>query len=303
MIKKRQHYVYQKYLEPWTNKGQVWCLFNRTNANPVNTINIGQEKYFYQIKDFTAQDLSVAKQLVSHNKDSFYSSYWVDFYDGLLKLQDYTKEPDNDKELVEVIKRMCKQIEEEVNSGIENRLLPFLQKMLNKDLSFLKVDENKFMLCYCLMEQLSRTKMMKDIVMHGIQHIENCNFENVWSLVRHSYCGFIGFVLAVQEMNYCLLNNPNNNFITCDQPVISTKFDLVDDVFDMEYYYPISPNLALFITKDKNYPNLSIKEVSCEEVEKFNLAMVCNSNFQLYGKTKEDIEKYKEQKDCDNLCT
>lgn len=52
MIKKRQHYVYQKYLEPWTNKGQVWCLFNRTNANPVNTINIGQEKYFYQIKDF-----------------------------------------------------------------------------------------------------------------------------------------------------------------------------------------------------------------------------------------------------------
>jgi len=302
MKKKRQHYVFQKYLESWTTNKQLWCMMNRKDIIKTNTINVGQEKYFYAIKDFTKKDLQVAKELVHHNKDSFYSDYWVDMYELVLKLKDYTKQETADKELVEAIGFLTNHIEQEINCGVENRLLPFLEKMLEKDLSFLNSDENKFMLCFCLMEQFSRTKMMKEQLLNDIPEIKNCNFENVWALVRHSYDGFLGFVLAAQNMNFCLLYNKEGNFITGDQPIVSTKFDWNKEIIESEYYYPLSPSLALIITKDKNYPHMEIVDISLEDVEKFNMNIVCNSNFQIYSNSKEILEKYKERDDYDNIC-
>ena len=126
-----------------------------------------------------------------------------------------------------------------------------------------------------------------------LNKVKNCDFENVWHVVRHSYASFLGIVLAIEKMNYCLLKNSNGVFITCDQPVILTEFILSEDNCEMEVYYPLSPNLALLITKNIKYCNTTQKEVTETEVEQLNKIVSDNSLSQLYGSSEKILELYK----------
>ncbi len=57
MKKRHHHYVWKKYLEPWTTNRQIWCLTNggifRTNPK-----NIGQARDFYKLKELSDEDIA-----------------------------------------------------------------------------------------------------------------------------------------------------------------------------------------------------------------------------------------------------
>jgi hypothetical protein len=61
--KKRQHYVWKKYLKPWTVDGKLWCKRNRTIFNP-SLENIAQEKYFYGVNPLNEVELMLAAEFI-----------------------------------------------------------------------------------------------------------------------------------------------------------------------------------------------------------------------------------------------
>lgn len=54
--KRRQHYVFQSYLNAWTNEEQLWCMRNKKNKFKTGTINVAQERDFYRIKPLNADE-------------------------------------------------------------------------------------------------------------------------------------------------------------------------------------------------------------------------------------------------------
>ncbi len=47
--KKRQHYVWRHYLQPWTNSDQVWCKRDGKIFQS-SLMGIAQERYFYKVE-------------------------------------------------------------------------------------------------------------------------------------------------------------------------------------------------------------------------------------------------------------
>lgn len=43
---RRQHYVWRKYLEPWTTKGKIWCR-RESKIFSADLMNVAQERDFY----------------------------------------------------------------------------------------------------------------------------------------------------------------------------------------------------------------------------------------------------------------
>jgi len=60
--KRRHHYVWQHYLKPWLVSEKIYCL--RDNSIfPTNTVNIGQQRDFYKLKELLSEDIDFIKQL------------------------------------------------------------------------------------------------------------------------------------------------------------------------------------------------------------------------------------------------
>lgn len=73
---KKQHYIWRKYLLPWTDtkdlkNGTVYVLRKKPRGTQEKIENrelmkIGFENYFYDISSFTPKDISVYKQFIAH---------------------------------------------------------------------------------------------------------------------------------------------------------------------------------------------------------------------------------------------
>ena len=52
--KKKHHYVWQHYLTAWARDGeQVWCLRKGGEPFRSHTLNIGQQRYFYRLREMS----------------------------------------------------------------------------------------------------------------------------------------------------------------------------------------------------------------------------------------------------------
>jgi len=61
---------------------------------------------------------------------------------------------------------------------------------------------------------------------------------------------------------------------------------------DTEFYYPISPSIALLITSDPAYRAVDSVLITVKEVEEYNRAMYEMSYEQIYARSKVYLEKY-----------
>jgi len=77
-------------------------------------------------------------------------------------------------------------------------------------------------------------------------------------------------------------------FITSDQPIINihSKNNIsFEPIKEMEYYYPITPHLAIFITK-KNIHNIKIGK---NETDEYNKLLYNKSYEQVYAFSRESL--------------
>lgn len=289
---KHPHYIYRYYLRAWAPKDQIYCLRERKNLFPANIMKIGQENSFYEFTICTDEEIAIGYHYAQNGCESIMDIY--QFINNELRKLSFEKYDDDKKaELLD----FAKQFEEsQFNCKIEERLKAVLPVLYKKDFSFLDDEAIAMEFFHAIAEQYCRTKKIKEGTNNAVMELKNPNIRghNVWILIRHSLAFKMGLSLFYNKYQVCLLENLDGNFITTDQPVINIHADCGNKIpEDFELFYPISPSLALIISKQEKYPDRTILIVDDAEVMSWNERMAELSYNQLFSDKKSILESYR----------
>ncbi|MGL5712399.1 MAG: DUF4238 domain-containing protein [Paraclostridium sp.] len=127
--KRRQHYVFQAYLNAWTNDEKLWCMRNNKKFN-TGTINVAQERDFYRINPLNKDEEKfynlfvsrkspdVQKALYNH-KDAYLKP--LEWQSQLKLLKDFLEiKFGNDKTIPVEIKDELSKLEHMVDISLNN---------------------------------------------------------------------------------------------------------------------------------------------------------------------------------------
>lgn len=302
--KRKQHYVWQHYLEAWTNNGQLYCLRNKS-IFPTNTLNVGQQRDFYRLQELTPNDITLIKLLYVNTSPLFLQPLHNQLLDGfnlafeLKRL--YEESGKKDEEFEKQIDITINNLEENLHCGIEKMAIPFLEEVRKKDLSFYDDEQNKIEFNYFVATQYLRTNHMRQRLKQAFQDMPakyahfNFDINKVWNVVSHIMATNLGYSLSRPDYHiniFLLENNTDIPFITCDQPLINiksnpTNFEVPSE---LELYYPQTPQIALMFSMNDTIS--FSKNVSKDEVKALNDLMVSSSQEQIYANEKSVLEQY-----------
>jgi len=280
----RQHYVWKKYLKPWTKDKKIWCKRYASIFNP-SLEKIAQEKYFYKIKPINEIELMIFTNFIKKTPPENHAL--------LIKMLAQYVYIGNRAE-----DHLRKNALEEYHSRIENSIGQALEFLYKKDLSFLNNDISRTNFFYFISLQYHRTKCMYEKAVTGLNNFpvpppkeiegkfDNENIVRVFSLLFAECSANWMF----EKANIYFIET-DHEFIASDQPIINIHSNneiTYEPVKETEYYYPITPHLALFIT-NKNFTN---KHISKSETDAYNNLLFKNSHEQIYAYSQELLSTF-----------
>jgi hypothetical protein len=291
--KPNQHYVQQKYLEPWLVDGMIACLRERKKLFTTNTRNIASQRYFYNLNNLTLSDCKLIRKIfIEPQKDIELQKMledWIIPFENLLFI--IKNERTADTEL------MLKNLLEEVYCTVESIGSPGLQKISAGDLSIVTEQSDEFF-CFItyLCFQFYRTKNMKTSVEKSLSEYAYLfnNFDSAFNLMVFVIATLFGYTLTNLILNeedkcYILKNESTIPFITGDQPVINTHAMDNIEPSELSLYYPLNLTKALLINKDL----LENNKCSDDIVSSYNNLIVNNSNELLFANSESWLLPYK----------
>jgi hypothetical protein len=174
-------------------------------------------------------------------------------------------------------------------SIIEADGITYLKLLLVGNSTFFNDDKHRAKFCYFIMIQFVRTKRMSEKITSALRmHLaeKSIKVDNVWAVEKYIDAGHMALSLfSDKQYNVHLLNNATEEpFITGDQPIFNIKAIGLGDKIptEVEFYYPISPLVAVVVSKN-TYQN----EVDLEAVHKFNSFVKEMSYEQIYANKEE----------------
>ena len=302
--KPNQHYVWQKYLEPWFKDGKIICLRNKKDIIQTNPRNIASQRYFYKINNLNYHDCQLIRKIFVDDKPEFMKnilSGWIEPIETLLMLTDSYLKWGGQKDLIEAKKELLlKNILENLHMNIENMGFNGLCEIQSGNLSFLSNgnDENEMDVDFLLYLsfQYFRTKRMKQSVKESLGGNISLftDFDDAFNLIVLIVSTIFGYsiynrIKSNEYFCYLIKNTTGSAFITGDQPVVNSYAIFLGETTELEIYYPLSPTTALLVTKEKNC-NF---EFSVEKVKEYNDLIEQQSLELIFGNEKSDLYQYK----------
>lgn len=296
--KKQQHYVWESYLKPWTVEGKVFFLRNRQPMNPQNPEKVAKQNYFYDIGKITSNDCWWIRELFIRPLKN-HDMQMKNMLEGWLSpiepcIRAYEKFGHNN-EIAYVHNKFFRQTIEFLHEKFEHAGIGIINKLLNYDMSPFNDDELKTNFYIFTMVQYYRTKRMKDSMMDSFAKFGP--FDDIgaaWNLIVPIIATRVAYINTL-EAGYepVLIKNPTCvPFITGDQPVVNTYADRDEgvEILDNEYYYPLSPNCAILLTK-KQYEN-NVLVCSDEQVSKYNKTIANLSHELIFSNNSYVLEQF-----------
>jgi hypothetical protein len=281
--KKRQHYIWKKYLKPWTINNKVWCKRHSAIFN-TSLENIAQERYFYETSPLNEFEkrliISIILSSPPENHNLLMQNFMV-----------YNNISDNSDEYIR------KNGIEDIHSRLEHNFSPALQSLYKKDLSFLNDNDSKVSFMYNISQQYNRTKRMHErpvAVLNNLPVSPPKEFEG--NLDNSKIVKALSFIFFADTLGNWLYQKAkiyfietDFEFIASDQPIVNIHANSdFEPVKEMECYYPITPHLALFFT-EKNFNNMKINK---NETLKYNKLLYSKSYEQIYAFSKETLDLF-----------
>jgi hypothetical protein len=282
--KKHQHYVWKKYLKPWTTDGKLWCKRKGVVFNP-SLENIAQEKYFYAANPLNEIEIKIATEFIKRTP--------CENHPLLIKmLAQYIYIGNGPSDYLR------KNAIENYHERIEHSGDAALELLYKKDLSFLNDADTRNNFFYFVSLQYHRTKGMFERAVTGLNNLpvsppkeiegqfDNENIIRVYSLL---FAESLANWMAEKAKIYFI--ETDNEFIATDQPIINIHSNdkiTFEPVREMEFYYPITPHLALFITA-KDFKS---KKINKSETDDYNNILYKKSYEQIYAYSKEILNSF-----------
>ncbi len=286
-----------------TNKEQIWCSMSGRVFRS-NLTGVAQERDFYKLKKLTKNDVDLIRRFITGpivNPDlKKICEDWIVHFKVLFDLKEIldSKFPAGE-EADALFDELITNMEEDLHSSIESASIGILNKLINKDISVFGNEEEYFQLCYFLAAQYTRTNKIKSNLIDSFKDIGSGFMDRSVGVVRHVFATTISWGMVSKRDNrelqpYLLVNHSLIQFITSDQPVINIHavgLDSKEIPESTEFYYPISPELALVISSQKRFGS-DVFEISEEQAFEYNCLIVQGAHNQIYAKERSDLEQY-----------
>ena len=263
IIKHKHHYVFQAYLESWSNNKQIWCC-RKDKVFLSNLTNVAQERDFYRIKELNSEEEKfiyfflynqapkTKEAVMKHIQLLRKQIKWKVFSDVLI---DTINNSYNDNQLSRELNDSFENLRRIVDSGVndlvediysedEGKAIVYLKQIMNENLDFFYKpvpDESflnskqRFIQFVCV--QHFRTKSArirwekgmkesydKEILGHlGIDYAK-LRPDHISYYVFWYIENHVADILYYENAHLTLIvNNTSEPFITSDQPVINLK--------------------------------------------------------------------------------
>lgn len=207
--KRKQHYVFQAYLNSWTDDGKLCCMRDKKNVFKTGTINVAQERDFYRIKPLNEDEKKFYNLFINRMPADVQKalSNHMNIYLMPIKLQEYLKRlkslfelkfggydgiPDNTKEDILKLENMIdiaiNNTEEDYHSDIEGEGAEWLKLLQEKNTSFYykknketrneEDNDEQFNFIFFICTQYFRTKAIRE---RWISNLEPCLNHPQWN--------------------------------------------------------------------------------------------------------------------------
>ena len=290
MKKRGQHYVWRSYLDLWAENGQIYCLRDG-KVYRTNTKNVAKERDFYRLRNLTEEDLiflNIAIEESPRHLRRLHCDLMYKFATiaRLHAIADAAL-PEDD-EARRVLEESIINTEEDLHSQIEDRAVPLIESMRAGNIDFFSDDEALVDFFYFLGIQHMRTKGCREDVVQRCKGIGMpFDVEKTWNILSHILGMNIGWSLYAERRNYRLVlmeNLSDTPLITGDQPTVNT-YAREDGMppEDLEFYYPLSPQLAMLLTDkvDAFYSDRSV--ITSTEAEAYNRLILRSAHEQVFS--------------------
>ncbi len=331
---KKQHYIWRKYLTEWTDNGDKKTgkvyVFRKTLQGKQAKIEfrgleaVGFEKYFYDISNFTDEDISLYTQLIEHLQKDNKNKLMVepDLLSNAKVQRDFIEKTiisgseniDNDHRFLDRLKKGDFEFYEDSGNVKVLRILKKLifesilynkpclpdddlLKLVNENVEFDTIDLKSEFNRYISMQYFRSKRLQDHFKKVSVDTIEMSKKENLnskfLSVLTSIYFAEI-FAINISDNFYsaiCLIENESLvPFITADTPIVN----LLDENDDkLIFFYPLSPKIAIkfFVQKDEiNNSRTIIKDEL--EIKNLNKMIFDNSINEVYANDKKTLEAY-----------
>lgn len=314
-LKKRQHYVWRKYLLSWATNEKIWCKRNKDIFRS-NLTGVAVESYFYRLQELKEEQIEILQALFINNSDPIMQKLnqgWIDLLTVVFKLRHLSEKYGKlTPKIHEEFQKAEINLEEELHGHIEQNALPYLDLLQKGNTAFYDDIEDNISFNIFLATQYMRTKNMRT---NFIRNIEKMKFDlpqysiyyeqltagnpdSVWGITRHILATNLAANLYLNRDNISMIllkNDTSIRLITGDQPVINT-FAVGLNSFEppekLELYYPITPKIAILIkeTSQKSNPTL-VMRLGEKDVLNYNQMIIEQSHEQIFSVEETDLKR------------
>jgi hypothetical protein len=300
MEKRRQHYVWQHYLEAWATNGQVWCS-TRGNTFPASTEKVANERDFYRLKEMSERDFQVVDALIGRMTEPLQAlargwfPHFRVFHDAK---RAYEGSGQSNPELEAYLDETINNLEEDLHGSIEQKAIPLLAKLREADTRFLDNDDDATIHFFWFigMQYMRTPRMARDVVASA-REIPGFNAEAAWGLLRTILGTNLAqsYYLRRRVLRLTFLDAPaDTEFITGDQPIINVRAVGLPEgqgpaEGELELYYPLTPKRAMLIAFDATELTTEQRSLTAEETTTYNAMIVSKSHQQVYARTEDAL--------------
>jgi hypothetical protein len=263
-------------------------------------MNVGQEKYFYRLKELTDKEISFLIEFIKKSKNEFLpdlNAGWISLFDNIFAIRRRINIAGaSDSEIEKMIEVIICNFEEEIQTAVESDGEKYLESMYDENLSFYDSDDDLRPFLYFLCIQYFRTQRMASFDTKTLEAFPDFNMDAMWAVLRHICATNVGWVLyAERKDNHPVLlkNETKMEFITGDQPIINTfavGLNTHQEPDNLEFYYPITPKLAFLLTDKEEFKNCRSIHLNESDVKKYNKGIFDQSGKQVYASNAQILE-------------
>ncbi|TGM85069.1 DUF4238 domain-containing protein [Leptospira bouyouniensis] len=286
--KRRHHFVWQYYLNHWSEDGKtIYCL-QENKIFKTNTENLANVRDFYKLKKLNQKQIYFLEYMITQmptfirpiHKNLLY------LFTEIFNIQKKILESNNDAKLLNTIDIMINNLEEEIQRSAERIGLKYLKKLHAKQLDFIENKKDLIEFYYFLSQQYFRTEKLS-IAYSTSESTMNSDMSNCWPVLRNIISTNLSWTLHLYKMYIYVVENCSDiDLITSDQPAINLKANYIDPPIRLEIYYPLSPKLALFVCDE----NKEYNKIDNETALLLNKKMQEISYRQIYSCNRKTIE-------------
>lgn len=293
---RKQHYVWRKYLAPWTTDGRVWCR-RKDAVFRTDLMNIAQERDFYSPSPLTALDerflrmeaagtkiranIEIVEEEIALRRDMFAA------------LEDAKRGGDS-KRIAEV-EALVHNSEENYQAKIEHSGAELLDALVRGDIAWATDDAEWREFCLFFATQYLRTKRVQEHIRANLEsQAERLGYsvERVWPISR-----MIDTVRLAQGIHrntsLVLIESTDGlEFITGDQPTFNAKAPAASPGAvpgEHEFVYPVSPKRAALLIDGQPRSEPCMRKAAHDEVQRYNQVIRNVSLEQVFARRREDL--------------